>query len=475
MGCLSRLPDLSGLPLQGSLQTITIPKLMYDEQSYQRTLDYLYSFVDYSLTRSFQFTPDKFDLNRMVAFLEHLGNPQNSYAIVHVAGTKGKGSVSALCASALRAAGYRVGLYTSPHLQDYNERIQLDGEPIPHEILVGMVDELRPYLDQGTQLTTFEITTALAMRYFARNQADVVVLEVGLGGRLDATNVVTPKVTVITSISYDHMNVLGHTLAEIAGEKAGIIKPGVPLVLAPQVDEARHVIEQAAAHRQAPVTFVGKDYPYQPVLRSLDGQTLVIFPPEQEAKYLDIPLLGRHQVDNAATAFTALHVLDSKGFPVPVQAIRQGFARVVWPARFEVLQRQPPLVVDSAHNRDSAQKLRQALDDYFPSLPVVLIFGASDDKDVEGMLVELMPRLQQVIATRSYHPRAMEPEHLVEIAARLGCPVRQVPAVEQALEEALLQAGDQSLVLAAGSLFIAAGVRHTWFQRQATGGIKAIS
>jgi dihydrofolate synthase/folylpolyglutamate synthase len=187
------------------------------EPQYQDTLDYLYSYIDYSLKKSFRYSPDKFDLGRMRDFMAALGNPEREYKILHVAGTKGKGSVSALCASAIQASGARVGLYTSPHLQDYAERIQVDGVSIPHADLVALVEEIKPLVAASPAITTFEITTALAFLYFARCKVDTAVLEVGLGGRLDATNVCTPAVTVITSISYDHTDLLGETLAEIAG------------------------------------------------------------------------------------------------------------------------------------------------------------------------------------------------------------------------------------------------------------------
>ena len=200
------------------------------ETRYQETQDYLYSFVDFSMARAVRYSPELFNLDRMIEFAHYLGDPQKSYPIIHVAGTKGKGSVAAFCAGALQAAGYKVGLYTSPHLVDYAERIQINRQPISHPELIVLVDELRPFLDKGSQLTTFEITTALAFLYFARHGVDAAVIEVGLGGRLDATNIIIPQVSVITSLSYDHTQFLGDTLAEIAGEKAGIIKPGVPVV-----------------------------------------------------------------------------------------------------------------------------------------------------------------------------------------------------------------------------------------------------
>jgi dihydrofolate synthase/folylpolyglutamate synthase len=292
-----------------------------------------------------------------------------------------------------------------------------------------------------------------------------------------------PKVSVITSLSFDHSEFLGDTLAKIAAEKAGIIKPGVPLVVAPQTSEARIVIERIAEERAAPLIRVGRDFLYAPASRSLNNQSFLVWSvseqplvdayiesggeQEWEPTRLTIPLLGYHQVENAATAYTALQVARKSGLEVSESSIRKGFADVSWSARFEVLQSRPPVVVDSAHNRDSALKLRLALDDYFPGQPVILVFGASEDKDIDGMFAELMPRVSQVIATRSYHPRSMEPENLVECARRFGKPVKAVPAVEDALEEALCLAGGEAMVLVTGSIFVAAGARDTWYNRGA--------
>ncbi|HSQ26388.1 MAG TPA: Mur ligase family protein, partial [Anaerolineales bacterium] len=250
---------------------------MENEKKYQETLDYLYGFVDYSLTHGSQLAAAHFDLKRMRDFMEELGNPQLTYPVIHIAGTKGKGSVASLCANSLHAQGYRVGLYTSPHLYDYAERIQVNGQEITHDELIELVDELRPYLDRGTELTTFEITTAMALLYFARQKVSVVVLEVGLGGRLDATNIITPLVSVITSISLDHTNVLGNTLQAIAGEKAGIIKKGVPLIVAPQKFEAFQVIERIAIQQSAPMVVVGKDFQYRLNSSSLEGQDMSVW------------------------------------------------------------------------------------------------------------------------------------------------------------------------------------------------------
>lgn len=451
------------------------------EARYQDTLDYLYSFVDYSLTRQTRYSPEQFDLDRMFVFMEQIGNPQKSYPIIHVAGTKGKGSVSAMCENALQTAGYRVALYTSPHLQDFAERIQVNRKPIPHQAVVELIDEFRPYLDAGTKLTTFEITTALAFLNFERQAVDAAVIEVGLGGRLDATNVVTPVVSVITSLSYDHTNFLGDTLSEIAGEKGGIIKPGIPIVLAPQAEEARLVIERIASEQNSPLIQVGKDYLFAEISHSLSEQSLFVWPEseqslvndyiesagfeEWEPTRLHIPLLGFHQIENAATAYAALQTAKTRGLPISAPDIQKGFSKVFWPGRFEIIDNVPPIVIDSAHNRYSALKLRLALDDYFPGRPVVLVFGASEDKDVDGMFAELMPRVHHVIATRSYHPRSMDPEHLRTLAHRFGRPVLVVEEVSDALDEALRIAGEGELVLVTGSLFVAAGARHTWYNQ----------
>lgn len=437
------------------------------EPEYQQLLDYLYSFVDFSLQKNLQFDPDRFNLQRIRSFAELLGNPHLSYPVIHVAGSKGKGSVSALCASALKTAGYRTGLYISPHLNDYNERIQVDGSPISHAELIGLVDELKYVIESVPELSTFEITTGLAFLYFARQNVDIAVVEVGLGGRLDATNIVDPLVSVITTLGYEHTALLGSTLTLIAGEKAGIIKPGKPVVLAPQVDEARLTVERIAAERGSPLAEVGREYLFQPGQHSLDGQWFQIWKPEGTSRVeLKIPLLGYHQVENAATAYAALDTARSLGLTIPQTALEEGFASVSWPGRFEVLQRNPPLVIDSAHTRDAAHKLRLALDDYFPGIPVVLVFGASEDKDIQGMFEELAGRVKMVIATRADHPRAIEPQALLELASSAGLSGRVVECVRDALEKALQEAGGEAMVLVAGSIFVTAEAREAWFRSQ---------
>lgn len=430
--------------------------------AFNQALDYLYSFVDYSLKHSSELAKADFNLDRMFALLELLGNPQTKYPIIHVAGTKGKGSVSALCASALQAAGYRVGLYTSPHLLDYTERIRINGEPISHMQLVELVAEIKPFVAKIEKLTTFEITTALGFMAFAKNNVDAAVFEVGLGGRLDATNVVTPKVSVITSLSYDHMAVLGNTLTLIAGEKAGIIKPGVPVVSAPQKEEALQVLVRVASERDSTFTLVGKDIKYKPLTHSLDGQSLQlsVVNAQSAALELSIPLLGSHQLENAATAYLALK---TSGIKISNEAIQKGFSQVNWPARFQVVRRDPPVIFDSAHNQDSFVKLRETLETYFPGKPVYLIFGASEDKNIPGMFVEMKAKIKRLIVTRADHPRALEPEKIQELARQAEIPNEAVEPVESALRRALeLSQNDGSIVLSAGSMFVTAEVMSAW-------------
>ena len=448
------------------------------EKEYQSALDYLYTFVDFSLTKQDRLAAAKFDLSRMVELLNLLGDPQKKYPIVHIAGTKGKGSTSAMIASVLENAGYRVGLYTSPHLQDYCERIQINRKNLDHGFLVKLVDQLKPMINQVPGLTTFELTTAIGFLAFADAKVDIAVIEVGLGGRLDATNVVTPLISVITSISYDHMAVLGNTLGQIASEKAGIIKHDCPVVMAPQVEIPARVIQETAALRNAPLVQVGLDYLYSSGDHSISGQDLYVWSKEEQDKmnaYLDsesktdwqpeklcLPLLGYHQVQNAATAYTAIQVIRQKGIKIEESAIQAGFLDVKWPGRFEILCQDPFIVIDSAHNEDSALKLRIALDDYLPKKSILLVFGVSEDKDIFGIFNQLMPCTKMVIATQSSHPRACPANKLVELAHRFGRKAHVTYDIPEALEYAIKQAGPDDAIIVAGSIFVAAAAREAW-------------
>lgn len=448
------------------------------EKKYQESLDFLYSFIDYSLKRNFRYAAEKFNLDRMRKFMQYLGNPQDDYQIIHVAGTKGKGSVSSLCANVLATQGYKTGLYTSPHMIDFSERIQINGVDIAKEELVEIIDEFRAITDKVPEITTFELTTALAFVYFSRQKVEHAVIEVGLGGRLDATNIVNPIVSVITSISYDHMSILGNTLSEIAGEKGGIIKPKTPVIIAPQKKEARFKLIDLAHEKKAPIIQVGRDYLYAAETHNLEGQSFLIWTPDEQPLVdefiesagrdiwspikLRIPLVGFHQVENAATAYATLKTIEKLGVKIDQESYQKGFATVKWPGRMEIMHNHPTLVIDSAHNRYSALKLRQAMDDYFPGLPILLVFGASEDKDIEGMFEELLSRVWRVIATQSTHPRSIDAGVLVDLIHQFGRPAQAIVPIEDALKTALDEAGQEAVVLVAGSVFVAAAAREIY-------------
>lgn len=435
------------------------------EAAYQSTLDYLYSFVDYSLTRSLRYSPEKFNLGRMHRLVEMVGSPHTQYPVVHVAGTKGKGSTSALIAGVLQEAGYKVGFYTSPHMIDFTERIQVNRVPVTHAELVKLVEDLKPAVEQIEELTTFELTTAAGFLHFARQKVDIAVIEVGLGGRLDATNVVDPLISVITSLSMDHMNVLGDTLAKIAAEKAGIIKPGKPVVVAPQKQEAIEVVERIAAERKSPLTQVDDKYHCVPVRISLKEQVFEIHR-KKGGKVLpagiefSLPLLGAHQAQNALTAFAVLEMLQRMGWKMALEHIQHGFSQVKWPGRFEILQYDPLVIIDSAHNLDSAEKLAQTVRDYLPGKPLTLIFGASEDKDVAGMFKVLAPVSYKMIVTQSVHPRSFDAAQLGEIAKAISPTVMVESKLEAALRKAMQETPRDGVVLVTGSIFVAAGVRE---------------
>ncbi|GMR09647.1 MAG: folylpolyglutamate synthase/dihydrofolate synthase family protein [Anaerolineae bacterium] len=436
--------------------------------TYQEALDWLYSFIDYGVKRSYRYSPEVFDLSRVARLLADLENPQDRFPTIHIAGTKGKGSTAAMIESCLRAAGYTTGLYSSPHLIDFTERIRINGEQILELDLVGLVERLQPHVDAVPEISTYELTTTLAFMYFAKHPVDCAVIEVGLGGRLDATNVINPLVTVITSLSYDHTHLLGDSLSDIAAEKAGIIKAETPVVLAPQQLEADLVVRAIAEGRNAPVVQVNRDWHYAARSRNFEGQAFQVWREGEEDSQVDlcIPLLGHHQVQNGAVAYVAVQTASERGLPTEIRHIQQGLASTEWLGRFQILHHDPAIVLDSAHNRDSALKLRIALDDYFPGRPVTMVFGASSDKDVRGMFLELAPRVSRVILTQAVHPRSEDPEALAQLARAFGFEAEVVVPVAAALQRATEEAESDQVVLATGSLFVVGSALAAWDLQQ---------
>ncbi len=434
--------------------------------SYRDALTYIYGFTDYEKRGFAVYAPEFYDLDRVRQLLSLLGEPQRSFRAIHIAGTKGKGSTAAMVESVLRAAGYRTGLYTSPHLHTFRERIQTCGALIPEADVARLVDRMKPLAAQVADITTFEIMTALAFAWFAEQGVQWAVVEVGLGGRLDATNVLTPAVAVITSISYDHMAILGETLSRIAAEKAGIIKAGVPVVSAPQSPEALSVIEEICSQRGVPLILVGRDWQWELGTANLDGQAFALVKGRRVIDDLWIPLLGEHQVINAATAVAALSLLGGAGIDLSQAAIRNGLQAVHWPGRLEVLGRAPLVVADAAHNGDSAQKLVAALQDYCDYRRLVVVWGASADHATPELMAALLSGADRAIVARSRHPRAADPSWLQAKAAESGFRLEVKETVAQALDAALDDAGPEDLICCTGSVFVAAEAREAWFARQ---------
>lgn len=446
--------------------------------SYQRALDYLYSFINFEHKVLDRYQASKIDADRPRRLLALLGAPHQRYPSIHIAGTKGKGSVAAMCAASLRAAGLRVGLYTSPHLREFRERIRVitpddaDGR-IPEEAFVRQMDRLREFIDQAPGITWFEIVTAIAFMYFAEAEVDVAVVEVGLGGRLDATNVLVPEVSVITSLSLDHTQLLGDTLAQIAYEKGGIIKTGIPVITAMQKDEALETLQRIAEERNAPLTIVGRDWRYSVSRESEHGQVeqwLIVenskdqdFIPE--GSRFVVALSGAHQLENAAVALAALETVRGRFPALDYQALQKGLSTVHWDGRLQVLQQgedRPTILVDCAHNDDSAARLVAAVTTDFQYRRLILVFGAPEDKNVVGMLARLLPIADRIIMTTANHPRSATPEQLTAMAAELGREASPTHSVAEALELALVDAQPGDLILAAGSIIVIGDLLNHW-------------
>jgi dihydrofolate synthase/folylpolyglutamate synthase len=435
--------------------------------SYDEALNWIYSFSD--TERTGQFVRDREDnLKRERTLLAELGDPHKAYGVTHIAGTKGKGSTAAMIASILQASGIRTGLYTQPDLHTFRERMRVDGELIgkdemPHlaqvvaQAVAVVGNPLGPYI-------TYEIATTLAFLYFREAGAHHGVIEVGLGGRLDATNVVEPMVTVITSISYDHMQVLGNTLESIAREKAGIVKHGEPVITSARAQEALAVIEEVCAERDAPLVRVGSEtdedcaYRYQPLEEDSERSLFTVTTPTGEYQALELGLKGRHQLENATAAVAAVDTLRERGLPVTRGGIYTGLRSAHWPARLQVVSRRPWLIVDSAHNADSFARLFEALRRHFTYRRLILVLGLMADKDIPGIVGEIKgAAVDEVISTSWRNPRAADGS----MAADLLAPelhIRTESSVAAAMIAARQIAGPQDMICSAGSVAFAGEV-----------------
>ena len=403
-----------------------------------------------------------YNLERMESFLDRIGNPHRLVPAVHIAGTKGKGSTAALCDAAFHAAGLSTGFYSSPHLHTFRERMRRDCQPVSEEEFAGLVADLWPLRGDGANdvVTLFEFLTGMAFHCFDQARADVQTVEVGLGGRLDATNVVDADVCVITSVSMDHAKILGDTIGEIAADKAGIIKPGSIAVVAPQRAEAMASILDACNRVDVQPALIGRDVTWEPRGSYLGGQYLTVH--GLLGSYdLDIPLPGDYQMENAATAVAAIESIGRvQGFDISAESIAQGFRSVSWPCRMELLAHGPLVVADGAHNDYSVDKVLESLPHYFDYQRLLVIAGFSRDKNVDAMVDSLAPAADLAIAAQSRHPRALHAEELSEMLKERGAETVIAPSPREALELARAEAGPRDLVLATGSLFLAAEVRE---------------
>ena len=396
-------------------------------------------------------------LGRTQELLRRMGNPEKSLKFIHIAGTNGKGSTAAMLASILEAAGYRTGLYTSPFINRFNERMQIDGQPIPDQELADLTEWIRPMADDmADSPTEFELITALAMEFFHRHACDIVVLEVGMGGALDSTNVIdTPEVAIITAMGFDHTKELGSTMAEIASAKAGIIKHGGDVVAYGQNPEAEAVFERVCREQKAHLHY--PDYAaLSPGEFGLEGQIFSY----GTLHHLRIPLAGIYQLNNAAVVLTAVQVLQQRGWRVNEDQIRSGLAATRWPARFEVLQRDPVFIVDGGHNPHGIRATADSLQKIFPDRKFTFLVGVMADKDVEHILGLIVPLASCFFCVRPNNPRAMGAEMLAERIRALGVEAHACPSLEEGVQAALAHAGQEGVVCALGSLYMAGDVRN---------------
>jgi dihydrofolate synthase/folylpolyglutamate synthase len=434
---------------------------------YSAALGRLLSLTDMERTLGSATHQPRYDLSRMAELLRRLGDPHTRVPVVHVTGTKGKGSTSAMIASILTESGNAVGLYTSPHLHTFRERIRLGGEPVSEGEFASLVERLWPVVEEmqasqeSGRVTTFELLTAMAFACFAEHRLDVAVIEVGLGGTLDATNVAPrPMVCVVTPISLDHTNILGSTVEAIASDKAGIIKAGATVVTAPQLPGAMLVLEAACRDRGVTQIKVEEEYGWELLGWDLDGQRFRVKGPAGSYD-LAMPLLGAHQVENACSALAAVEALAQRGISVRPQGITAGLAKVSWPGRLEVVGRTPLVVVDGAHNVASMGRLVEAVGYHFAGRRCILVLGCTMGHDLEGLVEQaaaLGPAL--VLVTGSRHPRALPPATMASALRPFGLATQEAGTVAEAMEEALRRAEAEDLILVTGSLFTAAEARE---------------
>ena len=419
-----------------------------DGQNYEQALSYLYDLQKYGI---------KFGLSSTSRLLNRIGNPQAGLKTIHIAGTNGKGSTAAMLSAILVRAGFTVGLYTSPHLVRFNERFRLNEQDIGDEEIMDVFTAVRAVVDEREPPTFFEMTTAMALSLFAQKGVDWAILEVGMGGRLDATNVVQPHLTIINNVSFDHQEFLGSTLSRITREKAGIIKKQVPLVTAVKQPVALAVIKTRCSALHAPCYRIGR----QIKIRTLGKQLFSYSGLGWRLENLHLPLAGRHQVVNAATALGGLEVLERWGYyKLDEDQIKEGLIKTRWPGRLELLDMKPPVLLDGAHNYAGIVALRQTLQEQYTYRRLIVVLGIMADKDFRGMFLKLAPLAERIILTRPTYERAAEPEVLQAVAGEFAERTELIRPVGEALERAMGLATSEDLVLVTGSLYFIGEVKE---------------
>jgi dihydrofolate synthase/folylpolyglutamate synthase len=441
--------------------------------NYAESLKYLFS-LGRELAAPTQAAAAKFDLENISTLAEALGHPEEKYRSVHIAGTNGKGSTAAFTESILRTAGIKTGLYTSPHLERINERIRVNGQEISDEAFAesftkiqGPIEELLAQGKLRAHPTFFEVVTALAFEHFAKTGVEIAVFEVGLGGRLDATNIVTPDVSVITGVDFDHENFLGHSLAEIAREKAGIIKRGVPVVMAEQRPETHEVIVSVAEQLGATVYESAKEYVAEDV-SCVDGCVRAEIVNQKSGKRFHVApnLRGRFQLKNATTAIAVAETLRARGEEINDEAIEQGIANAIWPGRMERLQSSPDIYLDGAHNPSAARELANFLGENLAGRKIILLFAAMRDKAVDEIAGILFPHAAEVIFTQPKISRAISAAQLADMAGEYAARFRVIPDAQFAFEEVLGGAKSDDAIFVTGSLYLVGELRHYWKTRR---------
>ncbi len=424
--------------------------------TYQETIEYLFGLQKHGV---------KLGLSNSIRLLELMGAPHRAFRSVHIAGTNGKGSTAAFLSTMLQAAGYRVGLYTSPHLISFTERMRINGVPVTEARVVELAQRVReraslPAVGGGAAVPTFfEVTTAMAFTWFAEERVDLAVIEVGMGGRLDATNVITPLLSVITNIDLEHMEFLGTTLEQIAVEKAGIIKQGVPVVTGVVQPEVVAVLEREAAAKQAPLCRLGKDFFPENVVAA-GTQVFDYHGRRNSFPALEIAMIGRYQIDNACLAMAAMEALQEAGVAVGEEALRRGLAQTRWEGRLERVALRPDIFLDGAHNPASAAQLAAAVRDLKRSYQkLVLVIGVLGDKDHAGILSQLVPLADLVIVTKPDYSRAMNVEALATAIRQQHGSVETTDTVGAAISLARRRAAPDDLVLVTGSLYVVGDAR----------------